>query len=443
MKRTIAVASLFLSMIGSAACSSSSSAPATAPGAGGSGAGGSGAGGGAGGTNPGTAACPRVVVVLADIRDVERAGEGLVATTFGEAATGHKADWTRAAQVLAVLKQVWGKSTAACLDFPASNAKAIDDAIATLDKAVASQDQQSAAMAANAVGLAVVELFDYFNPDAPKQIIRMDAVFRQVGIDIHFGKPTEAKADVESLKTDFAASKTAILAKVPTCHRVGGTATIVSDIEASLAAMDAAVTKMDKATLEQESDNGALEVDTLELLFDCPADNVAPMSGIGAKCIDSTNCDKGQVCDKTNDGGKCAPDPAHAKIGNACTTTNDCGSDSRSACLTAAGDSYPGGYCGMEPCNDIDVCPPGATCVAIGGESPGCYQACTADSDCRVAEGYVCQVFSTTPPAGFGPSSMACAFKCTEDAQCQPCKGGGATQCQKLTCDVASGKCKP
>ena len=442
MKRTFGVASLFITLLAATACSSSSAGTAPA-GAGGSGAGGSGAGGGSGGANPGTAACPRTGIVLADIRDVERAGEGLVATTFGEAATGHKADWVRAAQVLAVLKQVWAKSTAACLDFPADNTKAINDAIAALDTAVAGKDQKSAAIAANAVGLAVVELFDYFHPDAPKEVIRMDAVFRQVGIDTHFGKPAESKKDVDSLKADWSTAKAAVTAKVPTCHRVGGTATIASDIEASLANMDVALGKMDTMTLEQESDNGALEVDTLELLFDCPPDNVAPMSGIGAKCTTMANCDPGQVCDTANAGGKCAPDPAHAKIGTACATTNDCGSDSRSACLTEAGDSYPGGYCGMEPCNDIDVCPPGSTCVAIGGESPGCYKSCSADSDCRVSEGYVCQVFSTTPPAGFGPTSMACAFKCTEDAQCQPCKGGGSDMCQKLTCDVASGKCKP
>ena len=93
MIRSFTVASLFVTALAATACSSSSAAP---PGAG---------AGGAGGADPGTAMCPRKGVILADIRDVERAGEGLVATTFGEAATKHTADWTRAAQVLAVLKQ--------------------------------------------------------------------------------------------------------------------------------------------------------------------------------------------------------------------------------------------------------------------------------------------------------------------------------------------------
>jgi hypothetical protein len=417
-------------------CSSSSSPVSNAtPTAGGS------DGGSAIRSSPGTAVCPRTGVILADVRDVERAGEGLVATTFGETSTGHKADWKYAGQVLGILKQVWGRSTTACTDFPADNAKRIDDAVAALDVAIPAMNQQSAVFAANAVGLAVVELFDYFHPDAPKEIVRMDAVFRQVGIDVHFGKKPDTKMDVDSLKTDWAAARPAVLGKVPTCHRVGGTATVVGDVEQSIANLDAAFAAGAAMTMEQESDNGAIEVDTLELLFDCPADNLKPESGLGSACTDKAKCDTGQVCDAAF--GKCAPDPATAKIGIACTTTVDCGTDPRSACLTEAGDLYPGGYCGMEPCNDLEVCPPGATCVAIGGEAPGCYKTCSSDSDCRTADGYICQTFSTTPPAGFGPSSKACAFKCTEDAQCQPCKGAGSDQCQKLTCDVATGQCKP
>ena len=87
----------------------------------------------------------------------------------------------------------------------------------------------------------------------------------------------------------------------------------------------------------------------------------------------------------------------------------------------------------MEPCNDIEICPAGATCVSLGGETPGCFKTCSSDTDCRQSEGYVCQLFLTTPPQGFGPSDHACAFPCTRDADCK----------SPLTCDVAAGKCKP
>jgi hypothetical protein len=242
----------------------------------------------------------------------------------------------------------------------------------------------------------------------------------------------DVRKDVAQMRADWNATKDAVGAKVPVCHRVGGTATVASDIETSLANLDKAIAAGDAKTVEVESENGALEIDALELLFDCPADDAAPDHGLGAKCATDADCDPGQACDKANAGGKCAPSASNA-IGTPCTTTNDCGTDARAACNTEAGDNYKGGYCFMEPCNDISICPPGATCVAIGGESPGCYRTCTSDVECRQAEGYVCQLFLTTPPKGFGPSDHACAFPCTRDADCQ----------SPLTCDVASKKCKP
>ena len=373
-------------------------------------------------------------VVPADLRDVERDGEGLVSTTFGaydsKPALSRQPDWARTASVLSLLKQVWGNSKKASAGLPAAQVKMMDDAIAQLDKAIPAKDQKSAALASNAVGLAVPELFDYFHPDAPIQVVRMDAVFRQVGIDAHFGNLDAAAQDVASLKTDWAASKATVVKRVPTCHRVANTANVVGDIEQSLANFETAIADSDVTTFEVESENGALEIDTLELLFDCPADGVSPDTGLGAACSISNPCSAGLDCDLA--WGKCAPNASNL-IGSPCASTADCGTDSRSACQTAAGDQYPGGYCFMEPCNDVEVCPAGATCVALGGESPGCFASCKDDSECRVSEGYVCQNFLTTPPKGFGPSNQACAFACTRDADCQ----------SPLKCDVASGKCKP
>lgn len=370
-------------------------------------------------------------VVPADLRDVERDGEGLVATTFGPY-PARTPDWTRAAGVLSLLEQVWTRAKSATPDLPSAQVQAIDQAIAALHQAIPAKDQQSAVYASNAIGLAVPELFDFFHPNAPIGVVRMDAVFRQVGLDGHYKKFSDVTSDVASLKSDWSNTKDPVGAKVPTCHRVGGTATVSSDIDQSLANLDTATAASDTMTIEKESENGALEIDTLELLFDCPPDNVSPSHGLGAKCADASQCDPGQVCDTSNAGGKCAPDPSN-KLGTPCTTTIDCGSDPRAACQTAAGDNYAGGYCFMEPCNDVQICPPGGTCVSLGGETPGCFKACTTDSDCRASEGYVCQLFLTTPPIGFGPSDHACAFPCTRDADCQ----------QPLKCNTGTRKCTP
>src|SRR5258708_13897309 len=179
-------------------------------------------------------------VVPADVRDVERDGEGLVVTTFG-AYPDRMPDWARAGSVLALLKQVWGRSKQANPDLPNAQTKAIDDAITALDQALAIKDQQAAAYASNAIGLAVPELFDFFHPDAPIGVVRMYAMFRQVGLDGHFQKLDAVRNDIAALKSDWISTKAPVDQRVPTCHRVGGTATVSGDVLQSLTNLDHAL----------------------------------------------------------------------------------------------------------------------------------------------------------------------------------------------------------
>ncbi len=370
--------------------------------------------------------------MVAEARDVERDAEGVSYSVFGEYPK-REPNWTRAGAVLSLLKEVWAATNTKCDALPAQVVSSIDTALATLDTAIPAQDQETAARAANDVHLQMTGLFSYFRPDIPVEIVRMDATFLRTGIDSHFAAWDDFTTDLASLEADWATVKAAAKAKVGTCHRVGGSQTVVGDLDQSLANMTTAATASDVATAETESDAGLLEVDILELLFDCPPDDVAPASGLGATCGKDADCSATEVCDLANAGGRCAPDPATTRVGESCATTIDCGGDSRGACNNEAGDGYPGGYCGMEPCNDVQVCSPGATCVSQPFETPACYKSCETDDDCRKKEGYVCQLFPSTPPSGFGPTDHACAFPCAKDADCT----------SPLKCDVASSKCTP
>src|SRR5258706_14601596 len=89
---------------------------------------------------------PATGVVPADLRDVERDGEGLVGTTFGEYPT-RMPDWMRAGSVLSLLKQVWTRGKGANPGLPAKQAKMVDDAIAAADTAITPNDQKGAAVA--------------------------------------------------------------------------------------------------------------------------------------------------------------------------------------------------------------------------------------------------------------------------------------------------------
>lgn len=376
--------------------------------------------------------CPRDGVVLAMMRDVERDAEGVSYATFG-ALPDHVADFDRAAGVLTLLKQVWMSANESCPELPVDAVSAVNDAIAALDAALAEKNQRAAAYAANDIHLQMAPLFDYYNSDAPIEIVRMDATFLRIGLDGWFGDWQAFDTEVSSLTADWGVLKSVTMARVPMCHRVAGTQSVVGDIEDTLTNLRAAAQGKDVSKSQLESDAGLLEVDILELLFDCPPDGVKPTSGIGAACGGKSDCDPGQVCDLDNAGGRCAPDPATTNVGAPCTTTVDCGTYERDACNNEVGDGFPGGYCSMEPCDDVQVCSPGATCVAMPFETPACMKSCTQDSDCRTAEGYVCQLFPTAPPVGFGPSDHACAFACTNDDECT----------SPLTCDVASGRCIP
>jgi hypothetical protein len=370
--------------------------------------------------------------VIANARDVERDAEGVSYSVFGEYPK-RQPDWKRAAGVLSLLKDVWASTTKACTDLPKPVVSSIDASIATLDTAIPAKDQQTGASAANDVHLQMTGLFGYFNPDIPVEIVRMDATFLRAGINAHFGDWKAFSKNLASLKTDWDTVRAASDAKVATCHRVAGSQTVVGDLDQTLTQMDTALSTSDVAIAETEGDAGLLEVDILELLYDCPPDGAAPKSGLGATCKKDANCDAGQVCDLDNSGGRCAPDPATAAVGAPCATTIDCGTDPRDACNNQAGDMYPGGYCSMEPCNDVQVCSPGATCVSRPRETPACLKSCAKDADCRESEGYTCQLFLSTPPSGFGPTDHACSFPCAKDEDCT----------SPLKCDVGSGKCTP
>lgn len=377
--------------------------------------------------------CPRDGVVLADARDVEREAEGIASTAFG-VAPDHLPDFDRATGILNLLETVWDGTKTACPELTPSVVTTIDDAVATLEVDLPAADQQGSAYAGNDIHLATSPLFAYFNRDKPVQLEEMDALFLRVGLDSWFGDWTSFDTNVATIEADWAVVRPTVDELTPTCHRVAGTASVADDIDQTIAALHAASAGMDVEGAGVGSDDGLAEVDILEQLFDCPADGENPASGLGSSCTADADCgDSTLVCDLDNAGGTCAPDSALTHVGVACTTTVDCGTYERDACNNEVGDGYPGGYCTMEPCNDIQVCSPGATCVAMPYETPACMQSCSTDSDCRADEGYVCQLFPTTPPDGYGPSDHACAFACTQDADCT----------SPFTCDLTSGKCTP
>lgn len=79
------------------------------------------------------------------------------------------------------------------------------------------------------------------------------------------------------------------------------------------------------------------------------------------------------------------------KIGNACTTDAQCGSNNH--CIkeerTSSGTHFASGYCVKFECSLANPCDAGAKCVEPEGVGAAmCFAQCTTDSHCR--NGYRC-----------------------------------------------------
>ena len=107
------------------------------------------------------------------------------------------------------------------------------------------------------------------------------------------------------------------------------------------------------------------------------------------------------------DGGPILSDaggPPTGSVGAGCATAADCTAIMGGTCITNLGGfiTLPGGYCSVA-CTTAATCGAGATCLTLGfGGGGQCVDTCTASTDCRTAEGYVCQALP------FGPGGRVC-----------------------------------
>ena len=107
------------------------------------------------------------------------------------------------------------------------------------------------------------------------------------------------------------------------------------------------------------------------------------------------------------DGGPILSDaggPPTGSVGAGCVTAADCTAIMGGTCITNLGGfiTLPGGYCSVA-CTTAATCGAGATCLTLGfGGGGQCVDTCTASTDCRTAEGYVCQALP------FGPGGRVC-----------------------------------
>ncbi|MBI5532148.1 MAG: hypothetical protein HY898_05515 [Deltaproteobacteria bacterium] len=125
------------------------------------------------------------------------------------------------------------------------------------------------------------------------------------------------------------------------------------------------------------------------------------------------------VCDPAD--SQCKPDGTTTDIGAPCSTSGAdpaCGTDANATCNDQTQDGFPGGYCSVEPCTTLKLCPMGSSCAHLGAESMACFKNCSNDADCRGPD-YVCQ--DATGLWVSGASHSVCYLKtlaCNKDLDC-------------------------
>ena len=129
------------------------------------------------------------------------------------------------------------------------------------------------------------------------------------------------------------------------------------------------------------------------------------------------------ACDPADN--KCKPDGTTTNVGGTCSTSGadpKCGTAPNATCNDLTQDGFPGGYCSVEPCSVSALCPIGATCAHLNGESSACWKICATGADCRAPD-YGC--FDVTPLFTSGASHKVCALKvfaCNTSADCPTIK---------------------
>ncbi|MFC1655085.1 hypothetical protein ACFL2F_04695, partial [Myxococcota bacterium] len=127
--------------------------------------------------------------------------------------------------------------------------------------------------------------------------------------------------------------------------------------------------------------------------------------GCNPDCGCQPDCE-GKACGLDGCGGLCPPGCGDTErcddgtcievraVGDPCTQDAQCGENGR--CLT---EGFPGGLCLTTGCSDSNPCPSGSGCYSFTDGSTACIKKCNQDSNCREAEGYICDSYNTCWPA--------------------------------------------
>jgi hypothetical protein len=172
-----------------------------------------------------------------------------------------KEDWTVVSQEARNIQSAWAQYLRQDIEefVPMAFQEAMDQALQELQTAITDKEALAARQAANNISFAVVDLFTYYNPSTPSDLGRMDALERQVLIDL--------EADDLTAATDTLAQATAIWVRLRPFVLAQDGVEASLRFETSLNAQVAAMANEDTDAVISEVTNGLELVDVMERLF--------------------------------------------------------------------------------------------------------------------------------------------------------------------------------
>lgn len=198
------------------------------------------------------------------LRSFESAAEGI-----SDAA--RTANWTKVSGVLAEALASWTKVKPQLVADGAADATVhgIDDALARIQKDVDAKDTRAAESDANAISIAVPDLFAlYPSWPVPPEALRLDGYFRQVQIDAEYADLAAAAVDHAKVASLWAAFRARVQAQAVGRGDIPGASTVVADMDGAIAAERAAIDMKASASVVDDAQRGLDLVDVCEQVFE-------------------------------------------------------------------------------------------------------------------------------------------------------------------------------
>ena len=198
----------------------------------------------------------------APLRSLESNAEGC-----GEAARA--GDWAKAEAILGEANANWSLLQPEVVTKGAAQetVKTIGDALIELANDIQGKSSRATQNASNVISTVVPDLFELYVFAVPAEALRLDAGFRQLQIDADFSDWQACGADVQLTSAIWKRLRPLAQSQAPNRADIGGSQSVVADIDAAIAAAQSAIDAKAQAGAQDAAQKGLDLVDTVEQIF--------------------------------------------------------------------------------------------------------------------------------------------------------------------------------